>query len=216
MKTICVKNILIVTIIFLIVNISVQPCIAVVQNNERLESNSKPTNPNDAEWFATLQMDISDEIDNQQIDWIEKRFLPVGDYYINLSINFRCPPDRKVFIKSVYEALFISDDGWIVFYDGKNTTTIINGSNPPDINKSRTIYCWSARHAFYMTLRLKGIIRVYEYLRGEWVEIFNDTKEISVHEEVDFSKSRASERTNFLMRFFERFPIFSRLLYFIK
>lgn len=183
---------LVVCIILLFIGISVQPCIAIVQKEDRLDSKSEPTGPiNDAKWFATLRMDIGDEIYNEKIDWREKSRNPVDHYYINVSINFRCPPNRKIEIKYYYCAVFISDDGWIKFFDYESSVdsvTIINGSNPPDINENVTKYCYPAGMPghFVMSLIIACNITVYKYENGEWVSVDEDSIYLKKYDRINF------------------------------
>ncbi|MBW2966675.1 hypothetical protein KY342_06245 [Candidatus Woesearchaeota archaeon] len=208
---------LVVGVIILFCGISVQPCIAIVQNNERLESNSEPLSEplGDPRWLATLQVEFGEEISKAEIDLKRSFFYPVGNYYVHLDVNFNCPPDRKIFVKyRILAGLYIPD--WnvkIVFWDLEETVTIVNGSNPPDINNDSIKYV--SPHKYLYSLIIEANLTTYDYIDGEWVEVGNDSKKIDDYGIMYFINSRASETLHFLMKFFERFPnmeVFLRIM----
>ncbi len=203
-------------IILIFVGISVQPCIAVVQKEVTKEPTVTQAEYN---YLANLSMDFSENITNNRIDYEEDVVRPEGDWTVNVKINFRCPENLKIVVKYEYfaevEDVVVSYP--ITFCDVKDTVTIVNGSNPPDIDIDYTEFCplhsgLYGIHEWKLTLRIKANLTAYEFLDGEWVYIdgdyiYNETTDI-----ISFNHFRPSESSHLLMKLFERVPMLERLL----
>lgn len=190
---------LVVGVIVLFIGISVQPCIAMVQK----EVMKTPTiNPDDTWYLANLSMDFGEYITNNRIEYEHISERPQGNYTINVKINFECPDNLKIVVRyeyfaevEDYEVLYP-----ITFCNVKDTVTIINGSNPPDIDIDYTEYCplhsgLYGIHLWLLTLRIKANLTAYEYLDGEWVKTHNDDIYNETTDYIYFNRIRTSERT---------------------
>jgi len=221
MKTGCVKKGLVVGIIVLFQGIVIEPItsIDITQEKEIEESNPEVR---DSKWLATLRMDFGEEIYNEEIKYLKKWFYPRGDWYVNLIINFDCPSDRKIeidYMVSAYLYAVARQEYWLTFIDYlEGNYTIINGSNPPDINKKyeKNVDWLLAPNGFSMTFFIVGELTVYEYVDDGWVKVDYDHAWIRKQHSGFFSDSRDSKRVYPFMRFIERylntFPILRHLL----
>lgn len=132
-----------------------------------LESNPKP---GDSKWFATLRMDFGEEIYNDKICWLGwKPYYPVGRYYVHVDVNFTCPSNRKIEVNYLVKAVLYGDEQDIIFCNFEDSVTIINGSNPPDINEDYEKFCEVGYMGYWMVLRIKATLKEYKYYDGEWL-----------------------------------------------
>jgi hypothetical protein len=151
--------------------------IQIIDNKEKtLESNH---GQDDARWFATLKVDFGEEIYNEKIYWIWWKFaLPEGDYYINVNINFRCPPDKRIDVSyHIKVAMYEEGPHKIIFCDFEDSFTIINGSNPPDIDEKYVKYCFNSGYTWVgwgVWYIIEADLDVYDFVDGEWVFIDED------------------------------------------
>ena len=196
---------LLVGVILLFFGISIQPCIAVLQNKDMIDSYSEPFGPiGEPDWLADMEVEFGEEINNGKIYLTPEHGLPVKDYYVNVDVKFRCPADKMIVIDYLFEVILTDD--WVekTFLEYSKTFTIINGSNPPDINENFTHYI--SPNNWLVILRIVASLTVNEFLYGEWVEVSNDSIWRQEAAEILFFNSRASERTQMFMRIFESFP----------
>ena len=197
-----------ITILFL--GVTVQPAIATVQK----ETTSEPMiNPDDTRYLANLSMDFGENISNNRIEYesIPKR--PAGDWTVNVKINFRCPENRKIIVRYEYFAfIFDRHDIFHEFYDVKDKVVITNGSNPPDINDSKTLFVAHRPYQLFIQISIKANLTAYEFIDGQWEKINTDEILNGVLDQVEFSKCRTIAKTWFLMRLFERIPVLYKLL----
>ncbi|KYK23286.1 hypothetical protein AYK21_02760 [Thermoplasmatales archaeon SG8-52-2] len=209
-RTIC-KG-LVVAVILLVLGLAVQPSVAVTQKETIPVST---LNPDDTRYLANFTMDFGENITNDNIEYESIWKRPEGNYTINVKINFRCPENLKIVVKYQYFARltdWVTNDE-IKFCDLKETETIINGSNPPDINIDYTEFCPNhARNEWFLELRIKANLTVYEFIDGEWVKLHNDDTFIEIKDIVIFNRIRPSERHHILIRLLEHFPLLERLL----
>ena len=192
-KPAIVGFILIILLVASVFNTSVSKQITTNKEN-RLESNPEQ---GDSKLLATLRMDFGEEIYNDKIEYDESNWrLPAGVWNVNVKINFRCPGNMKIEVRYGY---FAELDDWpyktVLFCDVKKSVTIINGSNPPDVNINYTkrVEPWS--HSFLLVLIIWANLTAYEYVDGEWVKINDDDTYNKVTDWVYFDKSRSSEKT---------------------
>jgi hypothetical protein len=170
-------------------------------------------------------MDFGDDIYNDKICWLQKKndVYPIGRYYVNVIVNFRCPDNRKIEIsysvKAVLEdykgGLIYGDRLDIVFCNFGDSVTIINGSNPPDINESYEKKCTTqGGFGWVMILRIEATLTGYKYYDGEWILNSEGYTLKEVREDINFYKSRTSSFTfeNLIERFPNMFPILRHLL----
>jgi len=185
---------LVVGVTVLFIGVGFQPAIAVVQ--KEVGRNSTPSY-NDYNLLANLSLDIGEYISDNRIDYEETDYKPPGNQTINVKINFRCPENLKIVVRYSYYATI--EDHYIAslyeFFDVKDTLTIINGSNPPDINESKTIFIASRLRELEVTLRIKTNLTAYEFIDGVWVKLHNDSIFNETIDWVKFWNSRSSERT---------------------
>lgn len=170
--------------------------IQIIDNKEKtLESNH---GQDDARWFATLKVDFGKEIYNEKIYHLWwKLFLPEGDYYVNVKINFRCPPDKRIDV-SYHIRVVMAEEGpdKITFCDLKDTVTIINGSNPPDIDEKYVKYCFNSGYTWVgwgVDYIIKADLNVYDFVDGEWVLTDEDHIDKEVYMGKDFYESIPSK-----------------------
>jgi len=209
-----VYKLLVVGIIVLFCGISIQPCNAIVQNNERLESNTAPNGLKDVKQLAKMTINFGEEIYNDKIEHISGGGHPLGRYYIQVLINFSCPSNRKLYIHYHYDARLID---WfhpfydIVFCDKSRYVTIINGSNPPEINET---YDKQLDEHYYwvMELHISATLIVYEYINGYWRQIDDDSTNKEVRDVIWFIDSRHTERIRILKIIFYKHSSLEALL----
>ncbi len=204
---------LVVGVIILFVGIGIQPAFAVVQNEI---IGKTMVNPDETWYLANFTMDFGENITNDIIDYEEKGRIPEGDYTINVKLNFRCPENIKIVVKyeyyaEVYDLVTLYP---IFFCDAKETVTIINGSNPPDIDIDYTEFCpMHARNQWLLVLRIKANLTAYEFIYGEWVKLHNDDTLEEIKDSLVFNRIRPSDGSHILMKLFDRLPILGRLLF---
>jgi hypothetical protein len=220
-KPAIVGFILIILLVASVFNTSVSKQITTDKGN-MLESNPEQ---GEGKWFATLRMDFGEEIYNDKIcryqrPWY-KPYHDEGRYYVNVSVNFRCPSNRKIEInysvKAIlydYMELIYGDRRNIIFCDFEDSVTIINGSNPPDINEGYKKLCKWAYWGYLMVLRIQATLKGYKYYDGEWLLNSEDYTLKEERDEINFRKSRTSTFTfmNLIERFPNIFPILRHLL----
>jgi hypothetical protein len=141
-------------------------------------------------WFATLRMDIEDRFTNESITYHRTKPFPRGYWYVELIINFDCPSDRKIELDYIAEADFFDmlgggDD--VDFFFIRDTITIINGSNPPDINETYRGYVKSGIW-YWMTLSIRANLKPYEYINGEWRPRTGDSIKLKENEDLLFGE----------------------------
>ena len=209
------KFLVVIGVTLLFLGISVQPCIAVVQK----EVMKEPTvAQGDYNYLANLSMDFGEYIYNNRIEYEEIYKRPPGNWTVNVKIKFRCPENIKIVVRYSYSALLhdyhLGES--IDFCDAKKTVTIINGSNPPDINKNYTQEVQDRGREYHLILIISANLTAYEYLDEEWVKIHNDEIYNETTDWIQFNRIRTSERTQILMRLFERFANMEVLLRIMK
>ncbi|KYK20888.1 hypothetical protein AYK21_05470 [Thermoplasmatales archaeon SG8-52-2] len=205
------KNGLTVCVIFILISISIHPCIA----DMKKEITKGPlVIQGDNNYLANLSMDFGEYIYNNRIEYEEMDYKPPGNQTVNIIINFRCPENLKIIIKYEYFAEIIDYEigSHYTFFNVKKTITIINGSNPPNINDSKTIFIASRPRELEVTLKIKANLTAYEFLDGEWIKHHNDDIFNETIDWVKFWNCRNSEITQVHRMFLERFPILAKLL----
>ena len=177
MKKVWIASIL--ATLMLLVPFSSVNAVTIIQE----ESNEEPISENgDSTWLATLRMDFSDEIYNDKITHFEGGGIPVGEYYIEVVMDFECPSNRKIEINYHYSAKFVYlyfHSTQLVFCDKSDSFTIINGSNP------HTVHIKYEKHLdewyfWIMKLLINATLKVYEYNDGKWIQISEDYTDKSV------------------------------------
>jgi len=210
-----VYKLLVVGVIILFCGISVQPCIAIIQKKE---TPKKPTViQGDYNYLADLSMDFGEYIYNNRIEYEDILTRRAGEWTVNVKINFSCPENLKIVVKYSYLAKLADYqiEETYYFFNVKKTVTIINGSNPPDINKNDTFDINARIQELWLTLEIKANLTAYEYIDGGWVKIHNDEIHEFIEDYIYFRNSRTYERTQILMRLLERFPnmeVFLRIM----
>jgi hypothetical protein len=188
-----------VAVIILFLGLGVQPAVAKVEPKVIQLST---LNPDKTRYLANFTMDFGENITNDNIEYESIWERPSGEYTINVKINFNCPEDLKIVVD--YEYFAETDDYEdlvrIEFCDVKDTVTIINGSNPSDIDIDYTEVCFAGGFLWYyvatrLTLRIKAHLTAYEYVDGEWVFLHNDDAFMEITDQVIFNHIRPSERT---------------------
>jgi hypothetical protein len=140
-----------------------------------LESNPEQ---GDSRLLATLRMDFGEEIYNDEVNWyiIWWKWNPPRKYHVDLNINFECPSNRKVEVNYKVEAsLFETHGTELYFFEFEDSVTIINGSNPPDIDDTYVKSVPTQRWTLYLLLRAE--LTAYKYHEGEWVKNSEDDTE---------------------------------------
>jgi hypothetical protein len=218
-KPAIVGFILIILLVASVITPAVSKQITIDKEN-RLESNPEQ---GDSRLLATLRMDFGEDIYNDRIEYESINWRPAGVWYVNVEINFKCPDNMKIEVRYTYYAeLDDWPNNWITFCDVKDSVTIINGSNPPDININYTKRVEPYWGWYLLRLRISANLTAYEYVDGEWVKINNNDTYKVVHDWLRFYKSRTFERThyipfiqlyeNLIERFPNMFPILRHLL----
>jgi hypothetical protein len=225
-KPVIVGFILIILLVASVITPAVSKQITIDKGNI-LESNPEQ---GEGKWFATLRMDFGEDIYNDKICRLQrpwyKPYYDEGRYYVNVSVNFRCPDNRKIEINYSVKAVLYAYDyigeliygdrgNNIIFCDFEDSVTIINGSNPPDINEDyeklcKPYYIWG----YLMVLRIEATLTGYKYYDGEWLLNSEGYTLKEVREDINFRKSRTSSFTfeNLIERFPNMFPILRHLL----
>jgi hypothetical protein len=207
---------LVVCVILLFLGVGIQSSFAIVQR----EIMKTPSIEQDETWYlANFTFDVGDNLSNNRIDYERILKRAVGNWTINVKINFNCPDNLKIVVS--YECFAEMEDtnvgGTITFCDVWEKVIIMNGSNPPDLNINYTQYCpHHGGNEWLLTLIIEAHLTAYKFINGEWElvhwdEIYNETQEGIV-----FNRVRNSERTHVLMRLFDRFPMLERLLGWVR
>ena len=192
-RTIC--KTLAVAVILLFLGLAVQPSVAITQKEAITVS---PLNPDETRYLANLSMDFGENITNDNIEYEKGVTRVTGNWTVNVKITFECPENLKIVVDYEYFAeLQLWEQGdRITFCDVEDTVTIINGSNPPDIDINYTQYCFGVwGKAWDLTLRIKANLTAYEFHGGEWVKLHNDDIYNEITDDIDFNRIRPSERT---------------------
>jgi len=191
MKQRIICKTLAVAVIILFLGLAIQPSVAVTQK-EVIQTST--LNPDDTRYLANLTMDFGEYITNDDIEYEDIPTRLGGNYTINVKINFRCPDDLKIVIKYEYYAHIYLDGGdvyWNTFFDVKDTITIINGSNPPDINMNSSDNLFGVWYKYWtLILKIKANLTVYEFIDGEWVKSHNDDTDKEIRATFDIVESR--------------------------
>jgi hypothetical protein len=210
-------------IILLVVSVVI-PAVSkqiMVNKEKMLESNPEQ---GDSRLLATLRMDFGEDIYNDKVKYYTKFWNPPRKYHVDLNINFECPSNRKVEVNYKVEASLYEIHGWeLYFFEFEDSVTIINGSNPPDIDDTYVRSVPTQRWTLYLLLRAE--LTSYKYYEGEWVKNNEDDTEIEKFIRFTVFESRFSARTyhnenkefdlritNPFMRLIERFPNMSPIL----
>ena len=184
-----------VAVILLFVGVGIQPAIATVQK-EVIQTST--LNPDETRYLANFTMDFGEYITNETINYEKGVTRSSGDWTVNVKINFRCPENLKIVVDYEY---FTELELWeqgdrITFCNVNDTVTIINDSNPPDIDIDYTQYCFGVwGKAWDLTLRIKANLTAYEFHGGEWVKLHNDDIFNETKDSIRFNRFRPAERT---------------------
>jgi hypothetical protein len=129
-------------------------------------------------------------------------------------VNFSCPDNRKIEVNYLVKAAFYGDERDIIFCDFEDSVTIINGSNPPDIDENYEKKCKVGYRGYWMVLLIKATLREYKYYDGEWILNSEDDTLKEEEANINIVKSRTSTFTfeNLIERFPNMFPILRHLL----
>ena len=172
-------------------------------------------NQEDTKHLANLTISFSEIIYNENIDYEHERYRPIGNYSINLNVNFNCPPDKKISISYWGGAELTTsppyDERDIYFFDIDKSITIINGSNPPNINLTYEEYVPSYRN-YNIYLYIGARLVEYEFFQGHWVWVSDDEAGLHISETVGFGNARTAFLNPSLPNFKERFLRFHPLM----
>jgi len=204
---------LVIGVIIIFVGVGIQPAFATVYKKEISKSNNSINISENDTWLGQLIINFDEEI-NCQIRAINKVGIHVGRYYIEVLINYKCPPNRKIVASYDYIARLqdlyhpVND---IIIVD-KSGATIINGSgsNPPPFYHRYPKYLPKFFGTLY--LKIEANLKVFELVNGSWVQIDSDHEEKIVIQEIFISDSRNRDITNILHIIFEKFPFMEVLL----
>jgi hypothetical protein len=191
-------------LIILLVASFVTPAVSkqiTIDKENMLESNPEQ---GDSKLLATLRMDFGEEIYNDKIKWYTKFKNPPRNYHIDLNINFECPSNRKIYVNYYVGAKLFSHVSDIVFFDFSDSVTIINGSNPTDIDESYEKHVYPEK--WTMFLKIEATLKVYEYVDGDWVKVNEDDTLDEKWISFWVAKSRGIGITYPFMNLIERFP----------
>jgi hypothetical protein len=209
------KESIVVCVILLFFSIGVQSSNAIMQKEI---TKTSTINQDETRYLANLSMDFGYYITNNRIEYESIYERPQGNYTINAKINFRCPENLMIVVRYKYIAHVYDpvDDIGYRFYEVEDTVVIKNGSNPPDINDSKTHFIHYKPNSQYLRIEIKANLTAYKFIAGEWVKSHNDDIFNEIFDKIYFNRYKAKERTLVLLKFFERFPLLSRLLHLIK
>jgi hypothetical protein len=184
-----------VAVIVLFIGLAIQPSVAVTQKEAITVS---PLNPDETRYLANLSMDFGENITNNMIEYEKGVNRYYGDWTVNVRLKFRCPENLKIIVTYYYFAELINFNlgDVFTFCNVRETVTIVNGSNPPDIEIDYTelIYGGYNTH-FRIYLKLRGILDIYEFVDGEWVYLDGDYFYDEIIDNFEFNRIRPSERT---------------------